>query len=234
MRLLDLTLPTPAENLALDEALLLDAEQSVQPEELLRIWESAEPMVVLGRSSQAELEVDLAECRRLQVPVLRRTSGGAAIAAGPGCLMYAVVLSFELRPELRSVDAAHGFVLETILAGLRPLAAGARRQGTSDLVIAGRKFSGNSLRLKRRHLLYHGTLLYDLPAALIARLLRQPPRQPEYRQDRSHGDFITNLAVGRDRLKQALLGAWQPDRETLEWPQALVAQLVAEKYSQPS
>ncbi len=36
----------------------------------------------------------------LGIPVLRRASGGAAIVIGPGCLMYALVLSYELRPSL--------------------------------------------------------------------------------------------------------------------------------------
>ena len=40
MKLLDLTLETPAENLALDEALLEEAEQSTKPTEVLRLWES--------------------------------------------------------------------------------------------------------------------------------------------------------------------------------------------------
>ena len=83
MRYLDLTLPTPAENLALDEALLEEAESAARPTETLRIWEPSEPMVVVGRSSQAGVEVRLDRCCELGIPVLRRTSGGAAIVTGP-------------------------------------------------------------------------------------------------------------------------------------------------------
>ncbi len=119
MHLFDLTLPTPEENLALDEALLDEAEAAAEPHECLRLWEAPRPLVVVGRNSRLADEVNVEACRAAGVPILRRTSGGCAIVAGPGSLMYAVVLSYERRPELKMLDAAHAFVLETIAAALR-------------------------------------------------------------------------------------------------------------------
>jgi lipoate-protein ligase A len=231
MKLLDLTLPTPAENLALDEALLERSEESGGPLELLRLWESPAPFIVVGASSRVEQEAREDACRRRNVPILRRASGGAAVLAGPGCLMYAVVLSFQLRPELRAIDLAHAFVLETLLAGLRPLVPFARREGTSDLALDGRKFSGNSLRVKREHLLYHGTLLYDFDLALVGELLGAPPRQPRYRADRDHGSFLTNLPLERDALLAAVIRAWQVETLDVSWPAAATARLAVEKYA---
>ncbi len=121
MLLLDLTLPTPEENLALDEALLDVAEEANEPVEVLRFWEADRPLVVLGRSSKVAEEAQLEPCKNAGVPVLRRCSGGAAIVAGPGCLMYAVVLSYELHPELRALDLAHRFVLSRLRDALLPL-----------------------------------------------------------------------------------------------------------------
>ena len=57
MQRLDLTLPTPAENLALDEALLEWAEEERSDREFLRLWEAPQPMVVVGRSSRVHAEV---------------------------------------------------------------------------------------------------------------------------------------------------------------------------------
>ena len=104
MRYLDLTLPTAAENLVLDEALLAIAETGGRPAETLRFWEAAATAVVVGRSSRLKDEVLLDACLLNRVPVLRRPSGGAAIVTGPGCLMYALVLSYEKRPELRPLQ----------------------------------------------------------------------------------------------------------------------------------
>ena len=172
MQLLDFTLPTPQENLALDEALLDTAEESSEPVEMLRFWESDRPVVVLGRSSKAAEESRIDACQNDGVPVLRRCSGGAAIVAGPGCLMYGVVLSYEVHPELRALDLAHRFVLSRLREALLPLAPGVQLRGTSDLAVDDNKFSGNSLRCKRTHLLYHGTLLYDFDLSLISSLLK--------------------------------------------------------------
>jgi len=131
MHLLDFTLTTPQENLALDEALLDAAEEAGEPAEVLRFWEVDRPAVVLGRSSKAAEEANLEACRADGVPVLRRCSGGAAIVAGPGCLMYAVVLSYQLHPELRALDLAHRFVLSRLREALLPLVGGVQLRGTS-------------------------------------------------------------------------------------------------------
>ncbi len=86
--------------------------------EVLRLWEPAATMVVLGSSSRLETEVRLAACQNDHVPVLRRSSGGAAIVTGPGCLMYAVVLDLRLRPDLRAIDRAHRYVLNAMAGEL--------------------------------------------------------------------------------------------------------------------
>lgn len=230
MQLLDLTLPDPAANLALDEALLEHAEDATEPREVLRLWEPAEPLVVLGRSSRAHEEVHLATCRQLGVPVLRRTSGGLSIVTGPGCLMYAVVLSYELRPQLRLIDHAHREVLGTMVRALESLGLGVTRRGTSDLVLGTQKVSGNSLRCRRRNLLYHGTLLYDFPLDLIGKCLADPPRAPEYRAGRPHGAFVANLPAAVSDLRRAIAAAWQAQQPVADWPQELVAQLRRDKY----
>jgi lipoate-protein ligase A len=230
MFILDLTLPTPAENLALDEALLDAAEAGELAGETLRLWESPRPMVVLGRSSRVADEVNVEACRARDIPILRRSSGGTAIVAGPGCLMYAVVLSYARRPELRAIDAAHCFVLSTIAAALRSFVPDISHRGTSDLAIGDRKCSGNSMRCKREHFLYHGTLLYDFPLELISECLTMPPRQPDYRRGRGHGDFVTNLPLSAGGLSEAVQAAFGAVDLLDSWPVARMQQLVSEKY----
>ena len=233
MKLLDRTLDTPAENLALDEALLEQAERGEGTEEILRLWESKQPFVVLGRASRSREEVDLDRCRQLGLPVLRRCSGGASVVVGPGCLMYGVVLSYRLRPHLQRINLAHELVLDHLARALQPLAPEVRFQGTSDLTLGDRKFSGNSLRCKRSHLLYHGTLLYDFPLDLIAACLRTPPRQPEYRQTRSHASFVANLPIDGPRLRAALVTAWNATQPLTDWPQAQTEHLRTTRYERP-
>ena len=230
MRYLDLTLPSGAENLALDEALLEEAESAGGAAETLRIWEPDRPMVVVGRSSTVAAEVHVDACRELEIPIYRRVSGGAAILTGPGCLMYAVVLSFQERPGLRAVDRAHQFVLSTLTAALEPLEPAVRCRGISDLAVGDLKVSGNSIRSRRDHLLYHGTLLYDFPLELVERCLAMPPRRPDYRHDRLHGKFVTNLPAEAAAIRRALVDVWDVTGPRVDWPEELTARLVAEKY----
>jgi lipoate-protein ligase A len=233
MRYLDLTLPTPAENLALDEALLEEAELAGRPAETLRLWEPPGLMVVVGRSSRIDDEVHREFCLDSGIPILRRPSGGAAVVAGPGCLMYALVLSYELRPEMRMIDRAHRLVLGRIAAALRPLAPGVTCRGTSDLAIGDLKFSGNSVRCKRDHLLYHGTLLYDFPLELVDQCLKMPPRQPDYRNGRPHRAFVANLPLPAEGIRRALGTAWEANEAYSVWPRDATARLAAEEYGNP-
>jgi lipoate---protein ligase len=240
MYLLDVTLDTPAANLALDEALLAWAESrpASSASEVLRLWEPDEPFVVVGRSSQLAGEVNLTACRQRGIPVLRRASGGAAIVTGPGCLMYAVVLDCVRLPELRAVDYAHAFVLGRLVGALRQFVSHVHHAGTSDLVLDGvpgsaappKKFSGNSLRVKRTHLLYHGTILYDFDLRLVETSLCMPPRQPDYRAARPHHEFITNVPVAVSDLRAALVRAWDAHTPLAEWPRAETEELVASRY----
>jgi lipoate---protein ligase len=279
MRYLDLTLPTPAENLALDEALLEEAEAAAGPVETLRFWEPVQNMVVVGRSSYVDNEVHQDACRELGIPIFRRVSGGAAIVTGPGCLMYSLVLSYESRPGLRTVSLAHKSILGTLADALNSLLstpeqpplgarAGVQRvpggvgvyyRGTSDLALEGKgdgsnvperptgcfaqigpvpfsrllKFSGNSMRSRRRNLLYHGTILYKFPLELISRCLKIPPRMPDYRNARDHQTFVANLPVPADAIRRALVSAWNAVEPLDDWPRELTARLAVEKYGNP-
>jgi lipoate-protein ligase A len=228
--LLELTLPAVAEDLALDEAILEAAEGAAKGVECLRLWEPTSLAVVVGRSSRLSAEVNLASCAADGVPVLRRTSGGAAIVAGPGCLMYSLVLNLDARPELRDVSVAHRFVLDRIVAALAPRVPSLRCRGTSDLALGEQKVSGNSLRLRRRHLLYHGTLLYAFPLEAIGRYLVMPPRMPDYRAARPHEAFVTNLPLAASELRRALVSAWAAGERYPAPPLEVAGRLAREKY----
>jgi lipoate-protein ligase A len=230
MLYLDRTLPSVAENLALDEALLLAAEAG-QGGEVLRVWEWPSPAVVLGSGCRLAEDVDEAACAADGVPVLRRSSGGGTVLLGPGCLLYSLVLNHEREPALAEIQASYRFILGRVAEALGGEVAQA---GTSDLVMAGRKFSGNAQQRKRRHLLHHGTLLYAFDLARVARYLRPPPRQPEYRAGREHAEFLRNLPLSAAELKRRLRAAWGAGAEQASWPEAEVRRrLVAEKYASP-
>ena len=103
MHFLDLTLPDLAENLALDESLLLDAERGGGGE-TLRLWAWPNYAVVLGAGGVIADDVNETACAADGVPLARRASGGGTVLLGPGCLLYSLCDSDgrQRRPARRS------------------------------------------------------------------------------------------------------------------------------------
>jgi lipoate-protein ligase A len=86
------------------------------------------------------------------------------------------------------------------------------------------------MRAKRTHLLYHGTLLYDFDLRLIGTYLQVPPRQPEYREGRSHCDFVANLPLSRAAVLSAVDRAWPTEGPLVDLPRDRCQSLVAERF----
>ena len=110
MKLLDLTLPSPAENLACDEA-LLDTAEAGTDDEVLRFWEPLELFVAVGYANKVAAEVNAAACVARGIPVLRRCSGGGPVVQGPGCLNYTLVLRIAADGPLHNIGVANQFIM---------------------------------------------------------------------------------------------------------------------------
>ena len=261
------TRPTPEENLALDEALVevadrLSLEESTSEKtafdsdstnEVLRLWELTKPCVVLGRASKWLEEVNSIASSRDSVPVLRRASGGASIVAGPGCLMYSVLISYQNRPDWRALDIAHKEVMSRTRDAVQrttdsfQMPSRIMIDGTCDLTIDSRKFSGNALRCKRFWMLYHGTIMYSMPLDWLSNYLLEPLRQPEYRKKREHESFVTNVLDNSSRisrksfrreLERQLAATWNATQpwHSSSWKGEVdleAIQLLSNRYSNP-
>lgn len=230
MHFLDATWTSIEANLAVDEALLEQAERGEQASEILRTWEPQVTAIILGRSSRVQDEVNATLAEDDRVPILRRASGGASVVVAPGCLAYSLLLSYQSRPELRMIDVLHRFVTEKMVAALLPLESRIRAAGTCDLVLDDCKVSGNSVRCRRDWLLYHGTLLIDMDLSVIDRYLQHPPREPDYRKRRPHGQFTANLNLPREGIVANLKQAWTCSGRPATVPDKLIATLMQEKY----
>lgn len=229
MFFLDLTLPTPEENLALDEALLLGAEADGAAE-YLRVWESTQYFVVLGKNCRVADDVWVENCQSDGVPILRRISGGGTVLLGPGCLNYTLVLRLDHSPQLAAVSASFDYILDRGFQPVRAIHKTIGRAGQSDLVLSGRKFCGNAQRRQRTHVLHHGSILIAFCLEQIPRYLKEPSRQPDYRGQRSHLDFLTNLPVELDQLRLGLRTAWNATPEAVSVSSEMIRKLVGERY----
>jgi len=208
MQFRDVSFPTPQENIAFDEVLLRLAEKS-DGEEYLRFWESSNIFIVLGRIGSAQADVNVIHTQEDNIPVLRRVSGGGTVVQGPGCLNYTLVLSKQKHPELNDLRKSYEWISLRVIEALRQAGCEAYFRPTSDLATGPgeKKFSGNAQRRGKHCILHHGTILYNFDLSLISRYLNMPQDIPEYRKERPHSDFITNIPIDpqvfKDRLSQS-------------------------------
>ncbi len=104
-------------------------------------------------------------------------------------------------------------------------------EGFTDLAVNGPKFSGNAQQRKRRCRLLHGTFLLDLDLTLVEKLRRPPSRQPAYRENRSHTEFLTRLGCPASSIKAALQKVWNAKEPLQVIPAAAIGQLAQAKYA---
>ena len=243
MKHLDLTLPSPAENLACDEA-LLDACEENGGEEIMRLWKSLETFAVVGYANKIAVEVNVENCRAKQIPIFRRCSGGGTVLQGAGCLNYALILQIAENSPTASISSANQFIMERNRAAIEALFKSEIGNRKSEIIISGHtdltlnaqpsslnKFSGNSQRRRKNFLLFHGTFLLNFDLALVSEFLRMPSKQPDYRQSRGHGEFLTNLNLPADKVKAALRKSWNAAEELKNPPLKEISKLAHEKYS---
>jgi len=231
MQLCDLTLGTPEENLACDEA-LLDYCEGGDSDELLRLWAPLEYFVVLGYANKAATEVNLALCRILNIPVRRRCTGGGTVLQGPGVLNYSLILRTDDSGPFHSIAATNKFILERHRDALANLVlAPVEWRGQTDLAIGGLKCAGNAQRRRRRFLLFHGSFLLHLDLELLQKVLPQPSQQPDYRLNRAHSEFLVNLNLPNHTLKTALSRAWNATVPLDPIPLDQITSLAREKYA---
>jgi len=196
--------------LAYDEVLLSWMDQHQSDFGLMRLWEASSTFVVMGYGKQVAADVHLAACESDGVPVLRRCTGGGTVLQTIGCLSYSFILPIGLCDELGTIQSTTSWLMAEQAACLSNLlGVSVSVQGTSDLTLDTLKVSGNAQRRGRRSVLFHGTFLCQVDIAAIGRYLQIPSYQPEYRQNRSHGDFLRSMDVDPKTLSAHIAQFWQ-------------------------
>ena len=104
-------LPTLKENLAFDEAMLLEREEDPTRGNILRVWKMDTLAVAMGSGGKINEEVHYALCCREGVEVQRRSSGGGTVVVGAGCLLYTVVMDSKTDLALGTISGSYERIL---------------------------------------------------------------------------------------------------------------------------
>ena len=166
-------------------------------EEAFFVWRVA-PTVIIGRNQVLEAEVNLDYCRRNGVKIVRRKSGGGCVYADRDNIMISYV---SRRGDVAEIFERYLSALTSCLCSLGLKAA---KSGRNDIIVEGRKVSGNAFHQLPDRSIVHGTLLYNTDFDALEEAIR-PPVEKLLR----HGVASVRQRVGnlRDYLDPAIVGS---------------------------
>ena len=124
-------------------------------EDLFFTWQSP-PTVICGRNQVIENEVNLEYCRDRGIEVVRRKSGGGCVYSDEGNVMLSYIT-----PD-RGVEEVFARYMQMVAGVLRGLGFEAVTTEHNDILIGGRKVSGNACFAHPKATIVHGTMLVDL------------------------------------------------------------------------
>ena len=133
------------------------------------LWQ-VRPTVIFGRHQDIESEVNLPYCRAHGIEFYRRKSGGGCVYADQSNVM----MSYITRSD--HVQTTFRKYMQRLVEMLRELGIGATSTEHNDILIGGRKVSGNAFYHMPGLSIVHGTMLFDTDMSHMLQAIT-PPRQ---------------------------------------------------------
>ena len=192
----------PYKNLAVEEYLLLHCE----PQEcILYLWQN-QNTVVIGRNQNAWKECKVESLEENGGHLAHRLSGGGAVYHDLGNLNF----TFLVSKENYSIDRQ----LEVIVKAVQKLGAKAEKSGRNDILIDGKKFSGNAFYEQEQHCYHHGTLMMNVNKEMLSKYLTVSKEKLQSKGVDSVKSRVTNLVdyipdLTLEALKKALREAFE-------------------------
>ncbi|MEM4258327.1 MAG: biotin/lipoate A/B protein ligase family protein [Candidatus Thermoplasmatota archaeon] len=161
-----------AMNMAVDQAILVAHSKGLVPP-TVRFYGWKPPAISIGYFQGLTEEVDLDSCRRYGVDYVRRVTGGGAVFHDQE-LTYSIVIS-ETHPQMsKNILESYGRICGAIIKGLNMLGITATYAPINDILVDGKKISGNAQTRKFGVVLQHGTILLDVDVEKMFSLLKVP------------------------------------------------------------
>jgi len=173
----------PYFNLAAEEYFL----KSFQ-EDFFMLWRSR-PSVVVGKHQNALAEINHEFVQSHQIPVARRLSGGGTVFHDPGNVNFTFIRNVEKISEVN-------FKIFTVpvIEALKKLGVQAYTTGRNDLLIEGKKISGNAEHIHKNRVMHHGTLLFSSQLEALKGALKVDLSKFEDKAVQSNRSEVTNIA----------------------------------------
>jgi lipoate-protein ligase A len=222
-------------NLALEEYVLRTATMD---EDLLLFYINA-PAIIIGRNQNTIEEINPEAVVAHGIRVVRRISGGGAVYHDLGNLNFSF-MTRDVSGRFNRYDRFNGPVVDV----LRDLGVPAELGGRNDILVDGRKISGNAQFASHDRMFSHGTLLFDSNLDDVTAALRPRPGKVESKGVKSVRSRVANISEFlehpitveelRERIIERIFGtrdrAAIPTVELHEHDWEAVRELVDRKY----
>lgn len=155
------------------------------------VWQPQKYYLVLGQSNTPERSLFTDKVLRYGIPVTKRPTGGEAVMLTPLTVVFTVAKTFLVPISSRDYFS---IINRLIVEYLRTkCVTNLGFKGISDITIGDKKILGSSMRSLRSKMIYHAVLNISEDPDLFENYLRHPIKEPDYRAQRSHNEFVTSL-----------------------------------------
>lgn len=159
-------------------------------DEVFMLWIN-KPSILIGRNQNTISEVNSDYIREKGIEVVRRLSGGGAVYNDHGNMNFTFISKRD-KTKGQIKDGFEKFALP-VINGLQSLGVDAVFTGRNDIVIDGKKFSGNAQYFQKEKMLHHGTLLFDCDMSKLSLALKSKPIKFVGKSVKSVGSRVTNI-----------------------------------------
>lgn len=191
-RLIDLGKAEPFVAQAFYEAVAEAVHRDLVPNTLI-IVQPDSPYTCIGYHQDLEKEIDIEYINERDLPVIRRSQGGGATYLDQNQVFYQIVAkNSETLP--RNVDKLFEKLLAVTVASYREMGVAAEFKPLNDVVVNGRKISGNGAGVHESATILVGNFIMDLDYDLMARVLRVPDEKFRDKMAKSMEKWVSTLS----------------------------------------